>query len=276
MRFGVSLTIYLISSAFEQLEGLYSLSGLIEELGFDYLSVGHHVATPEGGNQSSPFVLSTGLAAPTRRLRLGAGIYILFLYHPAAVAEQTVTLEQMSNHRVKLRVSVGDRDYEFRGHGGDLKTRGARVDESITALRVAWTTRRWRHKRRFCTIAAPEVRPPTVQRRVAATRQTVSEAAMPRIRHFLPHCRRAGVGADLKRSLCSRIAHRADAPLEEYASARVRLGTADDVVTEVLRRRTEVGADYLHLVPSGPRLREMLTLFGKEVIPAVGDPGDAR
>ncbi|MBV9995036.1 MAG: LLM class flavin-dependent oxidoreductase [Caulobacteraceae bacterium] len=336
MKFGVSLGLDLRTNAAEQRENLYRLAALIEELGFDYLSVGHHVFTPDTGDQSAPFVHLAAIAARTSRLRLATGIYILPLYHPASVAEQVATLDQISDGRVIFGIGVGYRDYEFRGHGVDIKTRGARTDDAMAALRGAWTSGRWSHRGRFWTIEDLEAHPPTVQRPhppmwvggnspaalrragtlgdgwmsdnmldivrekacvdlyrgfcaeagrkagavcilrnawVAPTREAAGEAVMPALRRFLEHYRRASVGTNPQRSLYSRIAHGEDVPLSEYTPGRALCGTPEDAIREVGRWRAEVGADYLQLMPSGPRtyetLRDMLTLFGKEVIPAV-------
>jgi len=277
-----------------------------------------------------------GIAARTSKLKLATGIYILSLYHPAAVAEQVATLDRLSNGRVIWGVGVGYRDYEFNGFGVESKTRGARVDESLTAIRQAWSQGRWSHKGRFWTIDDLDVHPPPVQRPyppiwiggnspaalkraavlgdgwmsdnmldidgekkcvdeylrncdesgrprgtvcilrnawAAPTRAEAQACVMPALQGFLAHYRRASVGHNPQRSLYSRIAHGEDVPIEEYNPGRALCGTPDDILTEIERWRRTMKVDCFQLMTSGPRdfdsLAKMLTLFGKEVLPAV-------
>ncbi|MFY9328114.1 MAG: LLM class flavin-dependent oxidoreductase [Georgfuchsia sp.] len=129
----------------------YMLCQLAEEAGFDFLSIGHHVFTPDYPT-SAPFAILSAIAARTSRIRLASVIYLLPLYHPVAVAEQVATLDLISGGRVIFGIGVGYRGYEFEGFGVDPHHRGARADESMAAIRSAWTTGRFNHHGRHFQI----------------------------------------------------------------------------------------------------------------------------
>ena len=95
-----------------------------ETLGFDALFVGDHLAAVAPTLEST-LMLAT-MAAVTERLRVGFGVMILALRHPAWAAKQIATLQQLSGNRVILGV----------GTGGDVHGTAA-----WEALGVAWTER---------------------------------------------------------------------------------------------------------------------------------------
>lgn len=65
-------------------------------------------------------------------------IILLPLLNPVEVAEQLATLDVLSGGRLILTAAQGYRAVEFASFGIDMKTRGARLSESIEALRRLW------------------------------------------------------------------------------------------------------------------------------------------
>jgi probable F420-dependent oxidoreductase len=128
-----------------------------EQLGFESLWVGDHLAFPETlpltypytldgrGPQEAgmpwldPWITLTYLAAATERLRLGTDIYILPLRSPFVTAKAVSTLDILSKGRVTLGVGVGWCEPEFEAVGQDFHNRGRRCDELIDAIRALWT-----------------------------------------------------------------------------------------------------------------------------------------
>lgn len=139
MQIGLSLPFMIDPGAPDPCHRVYALAQLAEEAGFDFLSIGHHVFTP-GYPTSAPFVILSGIAARTSRIKLASVIYLLPLYHPVAVAEQVATLDVMSGGRVIFGVGIGYRDYEFTGFGVDPRQRGARTDEALDLIRGGWSS----------------------------------------------------------------------------------------------------------------------------------------
>lgn len=337
MRFGITVPKLYDQGSPDPYGKTFDLVRLAEDLGFDFCSVGHHSFTPDTGDQSAPFVFLAALAARTSRIRLVTGIYLLPLHHPAVVAEQLATLDVISNGRAVMGVGVGYRDYEFRAFGLDIRTRGARMNESMEAIRNAFATGRWNHAGKFWTMEDLPVHPMPVQaggppmwvggssdaallraaklgdgwmsdnminiegeaerasfyRRacaeagrpvgevcilrttwVASTRQAAEDAVMPHMRAHLAHYGDSNAGSGTlpyDSELMRRIARGEHVPVEEFTRGQALAGTPDDVIPEIARWRDEVGADSIELMITGPTdhdsVRDMLTLFGKEVLP---------
>ncbi|MBV9996164.1 MAG: LLM class flavin-dependent oxidoreductase [Caulobacteraceae bacterium] len=163
MRFGITAPKIYDEGSADPYRPTYDLCRLAEDLGFDFISVGHHSFTPDGGTESAPFVFLAALAARTSKIRLATGIYLLPLHHPAAIAEQFATLDQISNGRAVMGVAVGYRDYEFKAFGVNIKQRGSRTDEAITAIKSAFREGRWNHEGKYWTLKDLPLQPPLVQ-----------------------------------------------------------------------------------------------------------------
>ena len=341
MRFGITVPKIYDRGSSDPYGQTYDLCMLAEDLGFDFVAVGHHSFTPDGGTESAPFVFLAGIAARTRRIRLHTSIYLLALHHPAAIAEQFTTLDQMSNGRAVMGVGAGYREYEFKAFGVPVKERGARTEEAIVAMRNAFILERWNHEGRFWTLEDLPLQPALVQpggppiwmggssdaaiRRgarvadgwlsdnmldinaeaeraqfyrnacaeygrpvgevcilrsawVATTRKAAEDAVMPHMRAYLSHYAGANAGSGTlpwDSELMRRIARSEHVPIEEFTRGQALAGTPDDVNVEVARWRTEVNPDSMELMITGPTdyasVREMLELFGKEVMPNFRD-----
>ena len=180
MMYGVSIPFMHDPSAKDPLHRLYRFAELAEEAGFDFLSMGHHVFTPDYPT-SAPLALLTALAARTSRIKLASVIYLLPLYHPVAVAEQVATLDLVSNGRAIFGIGIGYRAYEFEGFGVDPHHRGARTDEAMTAIRGAWTTGKFNFQgQHFKIPELPAVPAPTTKPHPPMWVGGVSKAAMTR------------------------------------------------------------------------------------------------
>jgi alkanesulfonate monooxygenase SsuD/methylene tetrahydromethanopterin reductase-like flavin-dependent oxidoreductase (luciferase family) len=76
-----------------------------EDAGLDGVFVGDHL-TPAVPVPDSTLALAAA-AAVTSRVRLGFGVMVLGLRHPAWAARQVATLQQLSGNRVILGVGLG-------------------------------------------------------------------------------------------------------------------------------------------------------------------------
>ncbi len=108
-----------------------------ESLGFDAAYIFEHHFTGDS-YIPSPMVAATAIAARTKRMRIGPDIAILPLYDPVRVAEDGAVLDVISNGRLDFGVGLGYRPPEYAGYGLDLKTRGARANESLQIIRRLW------------------------------------------------------------------------------------------------------------------------------------------
>ena len=128
-----------------------------EEFGVDSLWTVEHVVVPKGyesaypysptgkmpGPEDSPIpdplVWLTYVAAKSTTLRLCTGVLILPQRNPLVLAKEVATLDQLSGGRVSLGIGVGWLEEEFDALGIPFNERAARTDETVDALRAAWT-----------------------------------------------------------------------------------------------------------------------------------------
>jgi alkanesulfonate monooxygenase SsuD/methylene tetrahydromethanopterin reductase-like flavin-dependent oxidoreductase (luciferase family) len=102
----------------------------------DHVMVGDHVMFHDGiGNDA--LIDATSIVTAADQLDAYVAVYLLVLRHPLLVARQIVTLAQYAPGRLTLGVGIGGDDRrEVLACGIDPKTRGRRMDESLTILRA--------------------------------------------------------------------------------------------------------------------------------------------
>jgi alkanesulfonate monooxygenase SsuD/methylene tetrahydromethanopterin reductase-like flavin-dependent oxidoreductase (luciferase family) len=107
----------------------------VEALGLDALFVGDHLAAAVPVMDST--VTLAAVAASTTRIRLGFGVMVLPLRHPAWAAKQVATLQRLSGGRVILGVGVGGEPHgtaAFEAVGVPFAERGRRTDAALEVL----------------------------------------------------------------------------------------------------------------------------------------------
>lgn len=128
-----------------------------EQLGYDYVVAIDHVLGVDREKHpgyepiaaSAPryfldyayhelFVLFGFLAAVTERVELFTGVLVLPQRQTALVAKQAAEVDLLSAGRLVLGVGVGHTDVESYALGFDYRTRGRRIDEQVTVLRLLW------------------------------------------------------------------------------------------------------------------------------------------
>ncbi|MBV1881904.1 MAG: TIGR03619 family F420-dependent LLM class oxidoreductase [Pseudomonadales bacterium] len=122
---------------------------LAEDLEFDSLWVGDHVAFPVP--ILDPLMQLSLASAYTTKLMLGTGVYLLPLRHPTVVAKQVATLDFMTGgDKVIFGVGIGGEfPNEYAACGVDVHERGARLTSSIPALKQLWTGEKVSYDDRF-------------------------------------------------------------------------------------------------------------------------------
>lgn len=130
------------------------LAAAVEQRGFHALMVTEHSHMPlayeppypgaeaparEFHRTLDPFVALASAAATTQTLTLTTGVILLPQRDVIYTAKEVATLDVVSNGRVVLGVGVGWNRHEMRNHGLDPQTRGAKVNEQISALKQIWT-----------------------------------------------------------------------------------------------------------------------------------------
>ncbi|MGW0085271.1 LLM class F420-dependent oxidoreductase [Streptomyces sp. NPDC003393] len=130
------------------------LARAVEERGFESLLVPEHSHVPvsrqtpyPGGGELPayyarilhPFLVLATAAAVTSRITLGTGICLLTQRDVIYAAKEVASLDYLSGGRVMLGVAPGWMREQMRNHGTDPRTRGARLDEQLAAMKQIWT-----------------------------------------------------------------------------------------------------------------------------------------
>lgn len=136
-------------------------------LGFEAIWLADHVITPLEFARTYPYkesgdpgyrpqtpladvAVTLGyLAACTRRIKLGTGVFVLPLRNPFVVARAWASLQNLSGGRAILGVGAGWMAEEFVAVGEDFRTRGARLDEMLDVLTLLWSGQPVSHAGRF-------------------------------------------------------------------------------------------------------------------------------
>jgi probable F420-dependent oxidoreductase len=129
-----------------------------EELGFDGVWVGDHLACPAPGLDAVGCLAAA--AAVTQRVRLGFSVMLVGLRTAAWTAKQLITIDTLSGGRLALGVGVGGEfPDEFAAAGVPLRERGARVDETLEVLPHLLTGKPVQHHGATLELRIPALEP---------------------------------------------------------------------------------------------------------------------
>ncbi len=130
------------------------------ESGFASVVFPHHYLTaPLQMLQITP--LMAYLLPEAKGMTIAPGILILPLLNPVHVAEESATLDVLSEGNYVLGVGLGYREPEFSAFGIPLSERVARMTESIGLVRRLWAEDRVTHHGKFFSVedAGLSIRP---------------------------------------------------------------------------------------------------------------------
>ena len=135
-----------------------------ESLGFvSTFLVEHHFTG--FGQISATLNLLTFIAVRTTTLRLGTAVIVLPWHNPVLLAEQTATLDLLSQGRLDFGIGSGYRYREFAGFCMPMEEAQERFDESLDVMRKAWTSDApWSHHGKYWQFEDVVVEPPTHQK----------------------------------------------------------------------------------------------------------------
>lgn len=138
---------------------IVSAARLAEELGFDAVWAGDHLACPAPG-LDAPGCLSAA-AAVTERIGLGFSVMLLGLRTPAWAAKQLATIDALAGPgRLRLGVGVGGEfPAEFEAAGVPITQRGARLDDALTVLPGLLTGQAVDYDGRAQRVTSPSLEP---------------------------------------------------------------------------------------------------------------------
>ena len=133
------------------------LANLIEQTraakasGLASIMVGQHfVSSPLQMFQAMP--LLARLAAEAEGMQLGPGLLLLPLLNPVIVAEETATLDWLTDGKAIIGLGLGYRQEEFDSIGVPIKERVPRFIESVEVIRKMWRDDMVEHRGRYHTL----------------------------------------------------------------------------------------------------------------------------
>jgi probable F420-dependent oxidoreductase len=147
MRFSLQLPTHRVDAPdeFGSGEAVAAMARAAEEAGFDACFVTDHPFPDDrwlaaGGHHSlDPFVALSFAAAATRHLRLQTHVLVLPYRNPFLAAKAAASLDVLSGGRLTLGVAAGYLASEFAALGVDFEARNELADESLVAIRRAWS-----------------------------------------------------------------------------------------------------------------------------------------
>lgn len=110
-----------------------------ERLGYSSVWFTEHHFTRHGIVSATTSVLAY-LAGVTDTIRLGTAVTVLPFHNPVQLAEQTATVDVLSNGRLDLGVGRGYQWGEFHRMGIPMDEASRRFEESMEVLTRAWTS----------------------------------------------------------------------------------------------------------------------------------------
>src|SRR6201981_2083819 len=88
---------------------------------------------------SAPMTVASAIAARTKRIKIGTGVQVLPLCHPLRLAEETATVDQISNGRLLFGVGRSGNPRSYVAYGVPYSESRERFLETLEIVKRAWT-----------------------------------------------------------------------------------------------------------------------------------------
>ena len=149
-----------------------------ESLGFDSAWFAEHHFTRYGLGSSS-MLIASAIAAKTSTIRLGLAVLVPPLHNPIRLAEDTATLDLVSNGRLDVGFGRGAARYEFVPFGIDTNDTQDRFQESVNMIEGMWTTADYTNHGQYYSVEKANLVPQVLQQPhppsfIAATRTSAT------------------------------------------------------------------------------------------------------
>lgn len=159
-----------------------------EDLGYDYLMTYELIIDTQSDQPPAgwyePLTLLSYLAGLTRRMELATGVVVLPSRQTVLLAKQAAEVDVLSGGRLRLGISVGWNQTEYKAMGADFHDRGRRVEEQIAVMRGLWTKPFVTFKGQYHTLETIGIYPPPIQRPIPIWMGGYADAVLRRIAHI--------------------------------------------------------------------------------------------
>ena len=88
---------------------------------------------------TAPLTVAAAIAARTRHIKIGTGVQVLPLCHPLRLAEETATIDQISNGRLLFGVGRSGNPRSYVAYGVPYSESRERFLETLEIVKRAWT-----------------------------------------------------------------------------------------------------------------------------------------
>ena len=112
---------------------------LADELGFDSVWLAELHFNPKFSIMSAPLLVASAIAQSTSRIKVGTAVNLVPLHHPIRLAEETATLDILSQGRAIFGIGRGSNPRQFEGYGVDVVEGRQRFQEALDFILKAWT-----------------------------------------------------------------------------------------------------------------------------------------
>jgi alkanesulfonate monooxygenase SsuD/methylene tetrahydromethanopterin reductase-like flavin-dependent oxidoreductase (luciferase family) len=120
-----------------------------EEWGLDVLWLAEIHMNPQRSLLSAPLTVASAVAARTSRIKIGTAVQILPLGHPLRLAEETATIDQISEGRLIFGVGRSAFPRAYQAYGISYQQSTERFAESLDIIKKAWTEPVCSHRGRY-------------------------------------------------------------------------------------------------------------------------------
>jgi alkanesulfonate monooxygenase SsuD/methylene tetrahydromethanopterin reductase-like flavin-dependent oxidoreductase (luciferase family) len=122
------------------------------------VSFSEHHGSPDG-YLPSPLVMAAAVAARTSSIAIAINALIAPFHDPLRLAEDIAVIDRLSGGRLNLTLAVGYVQEEFDMLGVPRSERVARLTETVTTLRAAWTGAPFEYRGRTVQITPTPAQP---------------------------------------------------------------------------------------------------------------------
>jgi alkanesulfonate monooxygenase SsuD/methylene tetrahydromethanopterin reductase-like flavin-dependent oxidoreductase (luciferase family) len=88
---------------------------------------------------SVPMTVAAAIASRTTRIKIGTAVQVLPLTHPLRLAEETATVDQISNGRLLMGIGRSGNPRAYAAYGVPYSESRERFYETLEVLKLAWT-----------------------------------------------------------------------------------------------------------------------------------------
>jgi alkanesulfonate monooxygenase SsuD/methylene tetrahydromethanopterin reductase-like flavin-dependent oxidoreductase (luciferase family) len=145
-----------------------------ERWGLDVVWLAELHCMPDRGVISAPLIVASGIAARTRRIKIGIAVQVLPLCHPLRLAEEVATLDHLSGGRLIFGVGRSGFPRTYEAYGISYAESRERFAEVLAILKRAWSDERFSFEGDFyafhnVTLVPKPLQQPYPELRMAAT-----------------------------------------------------------------------------------------------------------